>query len=536
MRTGESFTTKQWLTLIAIGSVHFSSSICISLQAPFYPAEAEAKGASATEYGLVFGSFELVAFLSSPLFGRYIHTIGTRCLLSLGLLVNAVTAIMFGFLDYVPGHNQFIIYSFIIRILESLGATAALIAAFSLTAACFPDSMATTFATLEVFYGLGYIVGPTVGGFLFSVGGFTLPFFVIGFATLLIAVVVSVFIPSVQATHDENDDQTKISKILKVPAVLLDSVSICAASSSMGFYTAVLEPHLREFNISSIAVGFMFIISGGTYAFVAPVVGRICDKYANPRKVIIWGCLLITLSFVLVGPLPYSGIPKTLAICILGLVIHGLGLGCIMVPTFIDALKSAIDAGFPDDLSTYGMLSGLWSSSFALGAFVGPSVAGFLYDRVGFQYGSLFVIVCHLLLFVVLMCFVYRKPPRKFYVHLSEETQLLSQQRYTNDTLHKSANGGANGAANGKAIGGAANGIRNGYANGAPKNGGLKIKNSFVNPPSNNVVKPNGIPVPRMPRRFSERSKSESQCQSALLPGIVAARQIGIKVGSYECI
>uniref|UniRef100_A0A8D8Y0B7 MFS-type transporter SLC18B1 n=1 Tax=Cacopsylla melanoneura TaxID=428564 RepID=A0A8D8Y0B7_9HEMI len=80
----ESFTTRQWLTLIAIGSVHFSSSICISLQAPFYPAEAEKKGATATEYGLVFGSFELVAFLSSPLFGRYIHTIGTRCLLSLG--------------------------------------------------------------------------------------------------------------------------------------------------------------------------------------------------------------------------------------------------------------------------------------------------------------------------------------------------------------------------------------------------------------------------------------------------------------------
>lgn len=94
----------------------------------------------------------------------------------------------------------------------------------------------------------------------------------------------------------------------------------------------------------------------------------------------------------------HSGIPKTLIICIIGLVIHGLGIGCVMVPTFIDALRSAIDAGFPDDLSTYGMLSGLWSSSFALGAFIGPSVAGILYDLVGFQYGSLFVIACHMLL------------------------------------------------------------------------------------------------------------------------------------------
>uniref|UniRef100_T1ICS9 MFS domain-containing protein n=1 Tax=Rhodnius prolixus TaxID=13249 RepID=T1ICS9_RHOPR len=55
-------------------------------------------------------------------------------------------------------------------------------------------------------------------------------------------------------------------------------------------------------------------------------------------------------------------------------------------------------AGFPDDLSTYGVISGLWSSSFALGAFVGPSVSGYLFDVVGFQYGTFFVISTHLLL------------------------------------------------------------------------------------------------------------------------------------------
>lgn len=497
----ESFTTRQWLTLIAIGSVHFSSSICISLQAPFYPAEAEQKGATATEYGLVFGSFELVAFLSSPFFGRYIHSIGTNCLLSLGMLLNAVTAILFGFLDYVTTHNEFIILSFVLRILESLGATAALIAAFSLTAACFPNSVATTFATLEVFYGLGYIVGPTIGGFLFSVGGFKLPFFVIGIATTVIAVIVSCVIPPVVPNPDDSNGQTKLSKILGIPAVFLDSVSICAASSSMGFYTAVLEPHLREFGISSIAVGFMFIISGGTYACVAPFVGRICDTWAHPRKVMIWGCLLITTSFILVGPLPFSGIPKTLAACIIGLVVHGFGLACIMVPTFIDALRSSIAAGFPDDLSTYGLLSGLWSSSFALGAFVGPSVAGFLYDQVGFQYGSLFVIFCHLLLFVTLICFVYLKPKRKLYVQLSEETQLLGHKRTQDLLCQKSAPAG----------------ISSDFTkNGTLPNGAASQPNSsnYLSDSATSMVfqKRTGFPVPRMPKRFGvdNRSKSES--------------------------
>lgn len=54
-------------------------------------------------------------------------------------------------------------------------------------------------------------------------------------------------------------------------------------------------------------------------------------------------------------------------------------------------------SGFPDDMSTYGMVSGLWASFFSLGAFVGPSVAGVLYDAVGFRSGTLFPVGVHVL-------------------------------------------------------------------------------------------------------------------------------------------
>ena len=49
---------------------HLCNGMCVSLQAPFYPAEAEKKGASATEYGLVFGIFELTVFIVSPFVGK----------------------------------------------------------------------------------------------------------------------------------------------------------------------------------------------------------------------------------------------------------------------------------------------------------------------------------------------------------------------------------------------------------------------------------------------------------------------------------
>jgi MFS family permease len=53
--------------------------------------------------------------------------------------------------------------------------------------------------------------------------------------------------------------------------------------------------------------------------------------------------------------------------------------------------------GFPNNLETYGLISGLWTSTFALGAFVGPSIAGILYDSVGFRNGTMFIVVLNVI-------------------------------------------------------------------------------------------------------------------------------------------
>ena len=50
----------------------------------------------------------------------------------------------------------------------------------------FPDNVATMFAILETFFGIGMIVGPTVGGALYEAGGFTLPFVSLGMSNMSI--------------------------------------------------------------------------------------------------------------------------------------------------------------------------------------------------------------------------------------------------------------------------------------------------------------------------------------------------------------
>ena len=48
--------------------------------------------------------------------------------------------------------------------------------------------------------------------------------------------------------------------------------------------------------------------------------------------------------------------------------------------------------GFSNNLETYGLISGLWTSTFALGAFIGPSLGGILYDTIGFKNATMVVV------------------------------------------------------------------------------------------------------------------------------------------------
>lgn len=53
-------------------------------------------------------------------------------------------------------------------------------------------------AALEIFYGVGYIVGPTIGGFLYTLGGYILPFSVMGGVLLGAGLFVFFILPAVK--------------------------------------------------------------------------------------------------------------------------------------------------------------------------------------------------------------------------------------------------------------------------------------------------------------------------------------------------
>ncbi|CAH3980264.1 MFS-type transporter SLC18B1-like [Pieris brassicae] len=402
------FTRRQWSTIIVISIADFCNAICVALQAPFFPQEAENKGCTATEYGLVFGVFELVVFIISPFYGAHLNRLGPKVVFNAGILTTSTCAILFGFLDKVDGHVPFVTLAFAIRIVEALGNAAFLTASFAIIAKEFPNNVATMFASLETFFGLGLIAGPMIGGALYGIGGYSLPFAVLGATLFCTALLCYITLPKSSDDEDYKHSGPSMLTLLRVPGVLIASLSIISTSMSIGFLQATLEPHFRQvhFNFSPVVLGLIFVINGGFYAVSAPAWGWLCDHPAvKPKYITSIGHMFVVAAFLLIGPAPFFDMPTILWVTVLGLVLHGLGMGSLLVSSFSDALSTAISNGFPNSIETYGLVSGLWTSTFALGAFIGPTVSGVLFDSIGFRSSTAFIVILHII--VTLMVLVY---------------------------------------------------------------------------------------------------------------------------------
>ena len=163
---------------------------------------------------------------------------------------------------------------------------------------------------------------------------------------------------------------------------------------------------MLQFNFRAVTVGATFFLIAGTYALVAPVWGCVADRYKHlmPRIMVVCA-LTCACALLLMGPSPLLGLSKLVRACTAcrlivilhpcreygiiaaGLVIMGLSMGGLFIPTFEMTLNLAKLAfylfpvffnynfyilacrshGYPDNFSTYGLVSGMFQSGFSFG-------------------------------------------------------------------------------------------------------------------------------------------------------------------------
>ena len=85
---------------------------------------------------------------------------------------------------------------------------------------------------------------------------------------------------------------------------------------------------------------------------------QICDRIKYPTIVSILGNILLTVAFLLIGPVPFlTNILPTTSLIQGSAAILGAGYAMVMVSTFGRSQSAAIRNGYNDDLDTYMFIS-----------------------------------------------------------------------------------------------------------------------------------------------------------------------------------
>ncbi|KAH7728207.1 Protein F55A4.8 b [Aphelenchoides avenae] len=382
-------TKKQWATVGMLALANLCSTVAFSCIAPFYPGEAQLKGMTASEVGIVFGAFELVMFITAPLLGKYMVLFGSKRMFYAGLLITGITAIAFGFLNLLPAGRVFFWASLIIRCAEALGDACFVTSSFAISAKCFPGRIATIVGIMETFAGLGYTAGPVIGAVLYEYGGFQLPFFALG-GLLVLASFLSCFL--VEEMEDEPSEDSKgMLGMLKIPVIWLMVFAVIVCAISLSFFDPTLAPHLASFNLSTTMVGLMFLLCGGIYTLTAPLWGLLVDRWDCCNALMLFGSTATVLSMLLVGPSPLFDIEKNLVVIGIALAILGVAAGALYIPTFQNCLDAVKENGYEDSFQTYGCVSGVFQSAFAFGAFIGPTLGGLSVEGIGFPWTTTWI-------------------------------------------------------------------------------------------------------------------------------------------------
>ncbi|KAL7632074.1 UNVERIFIED_CONTAM: hypothetical protein RMT77_017615 [Armadillidium vulgare] len=411
-----SYSKRQWFIFVSFAIVYGMCGVCIYIQAPFYPKIASQIGASAFQYSSVFSVFYFVAIIMGPITVKLMVLVDPYVIAKTGILILGTTNILFGFISRMFDIEVFLTFSILIRIVESFGYTTFIVTAFSIIAEEFFDDIATVMACFESCLGIGLIIGPSIGGVLYEYGGFTIPFLVTGLMILFVGVL-TLFIKSSKRDLYFTIKYRDACSLITKPECLLAIWSLCAASFATGFGDATISSHLNHLNLSESMKSLFFGWLGLFYCLFSPLWGRLLDSGSAPHVVWSVGAILICISLVLFGPAPYLNISLSIPICCTSVALLGIGISSQFVSSFICFHKITIYLGFPDDISTYGIVSGLFSTCVSFGGMTGPLVGGFLCDTIGVPWSLHFIIFINI--FLLLCTIFYSLSPSSIFVDLT---------------------------------------------------------------------------------------------------------------------
>jgi len=376
--------------LVVLFTIVFINLVGFGLIVPLLPFFGTSLGAEPWQITLLFAAYSLGQFFAEPFWGRLSDRIGRKPVLLITLIANAAGYLM---LAFVPD----IWTAIAVRLFTGLGAGNISTVQGYVADVTPPEQRAGRMGLMGAAFGLGFIVGPGVGGLLVDEAagrqGFMAPIYLAAIMAAVAAVGVVLFLKESRAKADPAAPRERFLSGLKVAQtnpvvsrVLLVTLIFMAGFAGMESTFALWAEqgwnwHAREVGLNFMAVGVVSVLSQ------ALLTGRLARRFGEAR-VLAFGAMIFGVSLVaqIAAVHLFPGHPW-LVPAITAVTAFGMSL---TMPNVSALISRSVD---PD---RQGQMLGLNMASGSIARILGPIVAGVIYSSLGpdwpFLIGALFAI------------------------------------------------------------------------------------------------------------------------------------------------
>ena len=345
---------------------------------------------SGSTVGLLSGTYALSQFTVAPLIGALSDRFGRKPVISCCVMGSVLGMGLFATTLTLPWQQVWpgaaaagvpLTMLFLARVIDGASGGTAATATAVLADITTPENRAKAFGLIGVAFGLGFALGPGLGGLLGDVNRILPAWAATAFALTNLVVVLGLLPEThpVEARKQlprkrELNPITLLARVFSKPEVRRLSVAFFGFFMTFNGFTTVLVLYLRNnFNWTEGMAGAAFALVGVIAMVVqGGLIGPLVKRFGELRLTLT-GLGLLTVGCLLV---PMASTETSVPVVYTAVSLLALGTG--LVTPCLRALVSR-RLGSDGQGSALGGLQGLQS----LGTFLGASAAGFSYDRIG---------------------------------------------------------------------------------------------------------------------------------------------------------
>lgn len=349
-----------------LGLIAFCVAVGFGVLVPVLPVFARSFGVDNFQVGAVVSAFALMRLACSPFCGRLIALFGERLVLAVGIYVVAVSS---GLAGISTSYGQLLV----LRGLGGIGSAMFTVSATTLLLTSVRHELRGRAAGFfQAGFLIGGMAGPAIGGLLSAIS-ITAPFFFYA-ATLAVAGTVGLLLLRTRSTRDDDAPALPVRPLREVlrdrrfQAACL--VNLGQGWSSFGVRSALVPVLVVEvLGRDTSWTGIAFTCAAVVQTVAVGPAGRFVDTVGR-RPAMVLGTALAAASILAVAFAPNVYV-LIAVLCVYG--VSAAFLGTAPAASVGDAAGAR--GGTP---------VAIFSMSSDVGAILGPLVAGFLADQVGY--------------------------------------------------------------------------------------------------------------------------------------------------------